>query len=407
MSRRRDALAPAVAGAVIATLTVTGCADRSVAPLGIGGALFRPEAGEQALRAKARKEEQALARRTTTFDDRLLEAYLVRIGARVGGEEIPAAGGADLRLVVLLDPTLNVFAMPDGHVYVHTGLLSHLENEAQLAAILAHELAHVTRRHALRAAVTPPKLTGGSLAGGVRSPTADAILGLGLTLAATAAVQGYGGALEIEADREGLDRLVAAGYDPREAPRAFYVLLRESGEGGPVESFFFGTPARLQERLETTGRLVTTTHASAAEPGRIVTSEDFELRMRPVVRENAIQDIKLGRFARAQRQLDRLLRETPTDPLAHLYYGELHRLRAQRAPSADEEAGLARLALERYERAAALDPSLPDPHRQLGLLHYQQKDAARAKAAFERYLELNPDAPDARRIKEYLVELGR
>ncbi len=97
----------------------------------------------------------------------------------------------------------------------------------------------------------------------------------------------------------------------------------------------------------------------------------------------------------------------PADPIAFLYYGELHRLQSQRAKSADERAGLARKAVERYERAAELAPMLADPYRQLGLLYYQQKDATRAKAAFERYLELKPDAPDARRVREYLVELSR
>ncbi len=401
-------MAPLVAGAVIATLTVTGCADRRVAPAGIGGALFGSGADEQALRATARKEGQALVERTTTVDDARLEAYLMRIGERVGGEELRVAGGPDLRFVVILDPTLNAFAMPDGRVYVHTGLLSHLDNEAQLATILAHELAHVTRRDALRSAARPSGRAGDPLAGGLRSPTANAIVGLGLTLAATAAVSGYGGDREREADREGLERLVGAGYDPREAPRAFRALLSAAGEGGPVESFFLGNVAELRERSETISRLVTTTHAAAAaEPGRVVTSGDFELRRRPVVRENAAGDIRLGRFALARRQLDRLLRETPTDPLVHLAYGELHRLQAQRAPSADARARLARQAAERYERAAALDPSLADPYRQLGFLHYDRRDAPRAKAAFERYLELNPDAPDAQRIKEYLVELSR
>jgi hypothetical protein len=62
---------------------------------------------------------------------------------------------------------------------------------------------------------------------------------------------------------------------------------------------------------------------------------------------------------------------------------------------------------DRDERAAELDPKYPDPFRQLGLLYHQQKDAARARAAFEKYLALRPDAPDARQIKGYLVELDR
>ena len=64
-------------------------------------------------------------------------------------------------------------------------------------------------------------------------------------------------------------------------------------------------------------------------------------------------------------------------------------------------------ALERYERSAELDPTYPDPFRQLGFLYYQQKENLRAKEAFQKYLALKPDAPDALRIKEYLVEIDR
>jgi len=129
--------------------------------------------------------------------------------------------------------------------------------------------------------------------------------------------------------------------------------------------------------------------------------------MRSVVRENASEDIRAGRFPVAQRQLDRVLAITPKDPIAHTYYGDLHRLQAQRAREADKKAEHARLALASYEKAVELDATAPEPHRQLGFLYYQQKDPARAKAAFEKYLALRPTAPDAKRIKEYLVELDR
>jgi regulator of sirC expression with transglutaminase-like and TPR domain len=98
---------------------------------------------------------------------------------------------------------------------------------------------------------------------------------------------------------------------------------------------------------------------------------------------------------------------TPKDPMAHTYYGDLHRLQAQRARDAAQKDEHARLALASYEKAVDLDPTAPEPHRQLGFLYYQQKDSARAKAAFERYLALKPAATDAKRIKEYLVELDR
>ncbi|HEV8641559.1 MAG TPA: tetratricopeptide repeat protein [Methylomirabilota bacterium] len=421
-----------LAGVIILSLLASACASRNVPPIGAGGRPFKPEPDERSLWAKAEKEEEALLKRAKPYDDPLLEEYLGKIGDRLLSDEVRAAGGPGFKFGVIRDPTLNAFAMPNGRVYVHTGLLSRLENEAQLATVLGHEMTHVTDRHALRftrdaqtkqilytvgaiAASIGVAVAAGSQAragdhvgAAVLSQTANAVLGLGLALATIAAINGYGRDLEREADHGGMNALVRAGYDLKEAPKVFKLLQSESKDRGPVETFFFGSHPRLQERIDTTGRLLETTYApAAAEPDRIKNTEDFDLRMRTVVRENAYEDIRLGRFALAQRQLDRVLAITPRDPVAQLYYGDLHRLQAQRTRSLADKAAEAQKALERYERSAELDPSLPDPHRQLGFLYYQQKDKERAKAAFEKYLALKPEAPDAKRIKEYLLELDR
>jgi regulator of sirC expression with transglutaminase-like and TPR domain len=202
--------------------------------------------------------------------------------------------------------------------------------------------------------------------------------------------------------------LVRAGYDPKEAPRVFELLRRESKDRGSLETFFFGSYPRLTERVEDTNQQIKNRYAVAAvAPGTVTNTEEFGLRMRTVVRENARLDIQAGRFTLAAQQLDRVLALTPKDPVAQLYYGDLYRLQAQRARNAADKAGKATKALERYERSAELDPTYPDPFRQLGFLYYQQKENLRAKEAFQKYLALKPDAPDAPRIKEYLVEIDR
>jgi len=68
---------------------------------------------------------------------------------------------------------------------------------------------------------------------------------------------------------------------------------------------------------------------------------------------------------------------------------------------------LARKAYASYERCIALDPDRTEVQRQLGLLYYQLRLIDRARDAFARYLTLRPDAPDAARVREYLVEPGR
>ncbi|MBI3630578.1 MAG: tetratricopeptide repeat protein [Candidatus Rokubacteria bacterium] len=425
---RRTAPKRFLAGVLVVALALPGCASRNVPPMGHGGQPFKPEADERKIWAQAEKEEEKIQKTAKVYDDPLLEDYLARIGDRLTPEQVKTAGGPGFEFHVLRDPTLNAFAMPNGKIYVHTGLLSRLDNEAQLATILGHEMTHVTDRHALKfnrdaqnkmillnviaiaasigvAAAAGSRAQGGDYVGAaVLSQTAQAVLGLGLQLAALAAINGYGRDLERDADTGGMEKMTHAGYDPNEAPKVFALLKKDSGDHGALETFFFGNHPRLEERIESTTELVRTKYAGVHG---IVDTEDFPLRTRTVVRENALLDIRAGRFNLAQAQLDRVLAITPRDPTAQIYYGDLYRLRAQRARAKEDKESLARLALERYERAAALDPSSPDPLRQLGFLYYQQKDAERAKEAFRKYLVLKPDAPDAKRIKEYLIELER
>ncbi|HYE92868.1 MAG TPA: tetratricopeptide repeat protein, partial [Terriglobales bacterium] len=321
---------------------------------------------------------------------------------------------------VLRDPTINAFALPDGRVYVHTGLLSRLANEAQLATVLARELTHARRRHGLlaraseadvAAAITAlaPALTAAAMddsdegTGRPLSPVASVILGGRLTHAYTAAFTGHGRELERAADAGALERLVRAAWDPKEAPRAFERLRREARVGGAAERFHLGNDAALADRVESAQRLVTAVYAvAAALPDTIRETPDFEPVLAPMVRENARLELRAGRFRAAQAQLDRVLAHTPGDGRAHLYYGDLHRARAQRARSVADRDELARRALAAYERAVALDPSLGEVSRQVGLLYYQQGRVDRAREAFEQYITRNPDAADAARVREYV-----
>ena len=421
--------AGALAAALLVSFLSASCA-KPIPPISAKDPSFTPSPEEVQLWSEAEREEQALFTRVVTYEDPRLEQYLGRLATKLGAVDAGPSGPV-IRFVVLRDPTLNAFSMPDGRVFVHTGLLSRLENEAQLATVLGHELTHIYDRHLLAftrdtdstkvlnrvrdmvvslgtAPTANPPRKDQYVGAAVLSRTANAVLGLGLKIAAIGAINGYGRDLERDADENALSQLVKAGYDPKEAVKLFRVLRDEAALRGPLEAFYFGSAARLQERFETAQRMMRQQYAAEAKrTDTMKNTGEFDETMRALVRENAALDTQAGRFALARPQLDRVLKATPNDPIAHLYYGDVHRLQAQRATTpAEREAG-AKKALESYEQSAALDPDYPDPFRQLGLLYYQQNDPTRARAAFEKYLALKPDAADARRIKEYLVELNR
>jgi predicted Zn-dependent protease len=367
----------------------------------------------------AEAQERTLLAGLTVFDDAATAALVARVASALQSDAERA--GAPPEVVVVRDPTISAFAMPSGRVYVHTGLLARLENEAQLATVLARVLALARMGAALERQVESARveeglagmpgaiaaaLAGADSGGALFSPAAEAILGQRLALAYAAAVTGHGRALEAEADASGLRRLVRAGYDPKQAPRAFERLRREAKIGGPVERFFLGREATLAERIETLTRLVAVDYAvAAAMTDTVTTTDDFVQTMATVARENARLELRMGRFRQAQEQLDRALSVAPGDALAHLYSGEGYRLRAQRARGAADRDELARRALAAYERCASLDPEIIDVARQIGLLYYQQGRVEQAREAFTRYVSRSPEAPEARRVQEYLAAL--
>jgi beta-barrel assembly-enhancing protease len=383
---------------VVLAVTLSACAAR-VAPIGMDGRVFTPDADERRLWAQADTEARVLLERARVYDEPSLTAHLTGLAQRLSPAAVAAAGGPLPRIVLLRDPTLAAFALPDGRLFVHTGLVAAVQSEAQLALVLAREVAHVVGRHALAAQRDGAAIPARFEVHMALSPTARAMLGRNLPLATRAAMTGYGTTREREADTAGLAALVRDGWDQNAAAAVWAGLARELSGRGALEVFLLARPGWLEER----GQVAQQPPVAAAR----TSSEEFEALRRPLLRDNAGEDAQCGRFALARRQLDRVLAAAPTDALAHLQYGEVHRLQSQRAVGPQERDREFRQARARYDRALALDPTLARAHRDLGLLAYQQQDLGRARAELEAYLRGAPTAPDAARIGEYLRELTR
>ena len=193
--------------------------------------------------------------------------YVIEVGNRVLATSHLRRPGIDEQIRktpvtfgVLDSPVINAMALPGGYIYVTRGMLAHLNNEDQLATVLAHEIGHVAARHAARQAwqqqIGQGLLLGGALLGqGLGLPAQD-ILNLG-GMAAQLIFLRYSREDELEADKLGAEYSSAAGYDPREAIGLFQTLNRiQEKEGQGMPSFLATHPNpgdRIQRIRELTG----------------------------------------------------------------------------------------------------------------------------------------------------------
>ena len=131
---------------------------------------------------------------------------------------------------VVKDDEANAFALPSGIVVVNSGLIEFLDNEAQFAEVIGHEMAHATHEHTWRQQNYKKKTRIGiALAGAVANAYGMRSLGDIANMVNAALVSGYSRTLENQADRVGLEYMTAAGYDPREAPAVWKLMTKKYG----------------------------------------------------------------------------------------------------------------------------------------------------------------------------------
>jgi len=138
--------------------------------------------------------------------------------------------GVEFRFYVIENGEINASALPDGAILVNTGLLGALENEAELAFVLSHEIAHITQAHSWRH-VHDTRTKRVLLV--IAAAAASAYIGdLAIFLRDLGLLwiwNGYGRGLENQADRLALQSLIEHGYDPRQAARLSEILIERYG----------------------------------------------------------------------------------------------------------------------------------------------------------------------------------
>ncbi|WP_291297908.1 M48 family metallopeptidase [Elioraea sp.] len=335
------------------------------------------------------REEARLARSPLRVNDPGLERYISGIACTVGG-----AYCRDVRVYVVRNASFNASMAPNGMLQVWTGLLLRTENEAQLAAVIGHELGHFVARHSLTRMRTAR--TVGDIAAFIALGTAGAGVQGGpqaVQAIAISALFAYSRDQEREADTFGLAAMRQAGYAESEAAAVWAGMAAEEraeparDRGVP----FLATHPGAEEREQTLRTLA----ASAAGTGRM--GEDtHQAALAPLMPTMLADEVRLRRPERSLSVFQRLLARQPNEPGLNAATGEVYRLRA--ALGDDERA----LAAFRIAAAAPRPPATA--WRGIGLVEQRRGQRAEAAAAFRRYLATTPEPPDAAMIRSYLVE---
>ena len=217
-----------------------------------GWNLFSKEQDVQLGREAAAQVEQQMP----IVRDAQIQRYVESIGRRLASA--PEADRYPYTFKVVNEGSINAFALPGGPTYVHTGLIKAAENEAQLAGVMAHEIAHVALRHGTNQAskaniLQIPAMLAGAVVGGGGLMGQLAQLGIGL--GANSVLLKYSRDAERQADLLGAQMMARAGYNPLEMARFFEKLAAQGGSRGP--SFLASHPdpgdrmKLVQEEIQT------------------------------------------------------------------------------------------------------------------------------------------------------------
>jgi len=376
-------------------LFAAGCS--SVDPMG------SPEVGqieddEQRLWKTVIEEQQRLDRSGTLYDDPAINQYANEVVQKLITPSVRSSP-LTVQVKIVKNPLLNAFAFPNGVIYAHTGILARIENEAQLATLLGHELTHATHRHTIQA-FRGMKRSSAALATFQIVALPFGVLGAAATtlgaVGYVASVSGYSRGNEREADREGLALAVAAGYAPAEAPKLFEHLKRDLEFRKIDEPFFFGSHPRLAERVESYKELIEERYAArSGELGE----ERYRRTMLPLYVETARTDLAIGQFELAEESLSMATGQQPNHPQALYLLGEVARQR-------NGEGDLQR-SEQRYRQAIVADAHYPEPHKALGMLFLRRGDKQEARNELQQYLHLAPQASDRGYVEQELRNLSQ
>ncbi|WP_162844218.1 M48 family metalloprotease [Sinobacterium caligoides] len=359
------------------------------------------------------------------------QAYIESIEARLLAND-PPRYREHIRLYLARDPSVNASALANGVIFLNTGLFSALENEQQLAAILAHEIAHITERHNVKNVIS----TKNSLMAGhvldVITTTAIGVGGIGY-LPSALSIADHSQSAESDADQLGLQRLVAAGYPPTAMPDVFAKLQSLPRLTANSYSIFSSHPSHPQ-RIAELRQSIARDYASIAAPAPADNTTFTQIKAL-LMEQNAKMYLLRRDYLKLRMMLEQAKDSYPDSDKIAFYQGEAawgvyqhwseqqilsHWFNAESDPettvktdnneqNSEVEETLKPQLLDNAEAfyLQALnngDGYLPS-YKRLAKIALARGQPATAESWLTRYLDSKPDARERRRLERMLEKI--
>ncbi|HEX3109677.1 MAG TPA: M48 family metallopeptidase [Thermoanaerobaculia bacterium] len=211
-----------------------------------------------------------IAQQVHIVNDPQADALLRKIGEQLHAQTPNAVATRPFEFEIVDDPTVNAFSIPGGHVYVNSGLIGTAGKADELAAVLAHEISHITARHVIKEAEKQQQIS--VLSSIVLGQNAGALQTLVTQVLAGGAMARFSRADEKEADDMGLDLMTKARFDPHGMLDFFQRLLDLQKGGNSAAARFFADHPGTQDRIDDiNGRI-----SKMAKTSGIVDEPDFQ-----------------------------------------------------------------------------------------------------------------------------------
>ena len=315
-----------------------------------------------------------------------LTAYVQEVGQKL----VAVSDRSDLpyEFVVLNDSTPNAWAMPGGKIAFNRGLLYELESEAELAAVLAHEIVHAAARHGAKGMERGLLLQGAIMAVGIG--TADSrysqLFVGGAQIAAQLTNQKYGRDAESESDLYGMRYMKKAGYDPTAAValQETFVRLSEGRRTNWLEGLFASHPPS-HARVEANKRALEEIGAGGEWGRERYAARTEKLRAtRPAYQayDEGVKALDKGDATKAAELARQAIAIEPREASFHELLGDV--AMSQKQPER---------ALDHYAKALDLNPNYFKPLAQTGIALFNLGRRSQAADYLQRSIRLLPTAP--------------